>query len=41
MKEYEQFLKLAKAELVLVKKVIADKEVRTELILFHKMPVSY
>lgn len=35
MKEYEQFLKLAEAELVLVKKVINDKDVRTELILFH------
>jgi HEPN domain-containing protein len=35
MKEHEQFLEIAKAELVLVKKVINDKEVRTELILFH------
>ncbi|MEW6096958.1 MAG: HEPN domain-containing protein [bacterium] len=35
MKEYEQLLELAKADLVLAKKVINDKEIRTELILFH------
>lgn len=35
MKEHEQLLELAKAELVLVKKVINDKEIRAELVLFH------
>jgi len=35
MKEHEQLLILAKAELVLVKKVIDDDEIREELILFH------
>ncbi|MDI6785515.1 MAG: hypothetical protein QMD92_02285 [bacterium] len=35
MKEYEQFLELAESELLLVKKIIDDEEIREELILFH------
>jgi len=35
MREHEQFLSLAKAELVLVKKVIDDDEIRKEFVLFH------
>jgi hypothetical protein len=35
MKEYEQLLELAQAELVLTKNVINDREVRRELTPFH------
>lgn len=36
MKEHEQLLELAKAELVLVKKVINDKEIRAELVYYTR-----
>ncbi len=39
MKEHEQLLSLAKAELVLIKKVINDEEVRTEFVLFHMQQI--
>lgn len=35
MKEYEGLLMLAKQELVLVRKIINDEEIRKELVLFH------
>lgn len=39
MKEYEKFLELAKAELILVNKIMDDKEIRDELKLFHVQQV--